>query len=60
MQEPQDAIPDSGITALLLASSSAPVTNEVPPIQVRHPFIISEIQKSNIQSIFSSSLPGAE
>ena len=58
MQEPQDDIPDSGVPALLLASYFAPVTDEVPLIQVRHPFIFSEIQKSNIQSIFPSSLPG--
>ena len=59
MQEPQDAIPDSGVPALLLASYFAPVTDEVPLIQVRHPFIFSETKKGNIQLTFPSSSPGA-
>jgi len=37
---PQDALPDSGVSTLLLAFSSAPTADEVPRIQVRH-FIIS-------------------
>ena len=36
---PQDALPDSGAPALLLASSYTPITDEVPRIQVRY-FII--------------------
>ena len=44
---PQDALPDSGTSALLPASSSAPITDEVPRIRVRY-FIFSEIQKGNI------------
>ena len=55
MQEPpiipQDALPDPGVPALLLASSSVPVTNEVSLIQVRH-FIFPEIQKGNTQLTF--------
>ena len=55
MQEPsvtpQDALPDSGVLAMLLASSSALVTNEVPLIQVRS-FIFLEIQNSNTQLTF--------
>ena len=52
---PQDALLESGIRALLLASSSATTTDEVPLIQVRHPFIFLETKKGNIQLTFLSS-----
>ena len=49
---PQDALPDSGVPALLLASSSALVIDDVVPlIQVRL-FIFPEIQKGNTQLTF--------
>ena len=48
---PQDALPDSGVPALLLASSSTLVIDEVPLIQVRL-FIFPEIQKGNTQLTF--------
>ena len=75
MQEPsiipQDAIPDFGTSALLLASSSAPLTHEVFPIQVRHftfprnpreqhliniSFLLNQAQNSPDNSLFSFQL----
>ena len=50
MQEPsvipQDAFHDSGVPALLLASSSAPATDEVLLRQVKYSFTLSETKKA--------------
>ena len=48
---PQDALPDSGVSTLPLASSSAPITDEVPRIQVRYPIIFRNSERSHLTNI---------
>ena len=50
---PQNALPDSGASALVLASSSAPITDEVPRIQVRY-FIFRNSERKHLINIPSS------
>ena len=48
---PQDALPDSGVSTLPLVSSSAPITDEVPRIQVRYPIIYRNSERSHLTNI---------
>ena len=50
---PQDALLDSSVSALLLASSSALITDEVPQIQVRY-FIFRNSERKHLIIIPSS------
>jgi len=58
MQEPliipQDALPDSGASTLPLASSSAPIADEVPRIQVRYFIILRNSERNYLINIPSS------